>query len=382
MNDVYCSTKFTELQIHTPSRLLYNCCKAYPERIDLDWLESNPGKLFHTPTMVQDRTEMLAGKKCKSCDWGCYKYEQQGLSSTRFGASPIHINDVHHPLKTLKIILSTDCNLTCIYCSSEWSSSWYQDIKKNGEYDIDGYKNNSDNWSTLWNKMKQRDRSIDSRFFQLLLKEIKLAPSIDNITLLGGEPLLNNNLIEILTTIKDKKITIVSGLGVNNDRLIKIIDKIKPYNLKFNISAETTGQLFEFIRYGEKWKDFLDKISLIEKAGIDIEFLSVITNLNSFGLLDFYKMFEGKYKINYNPVSDRHFLQPNVLDNISKKLLSTSIRQHMNNPFFKRLHDSINSSYTEQQRQDLKKFLMEFVRRRELTLSVFPKHFLDWLEIN
>ena len=52
--DYYCSAKFTELQVHVQSRLLYNCCKAYPERVNLDWLEENPGRLFHTDTMVED----------------------------------------------------------------------------------------------------------------------------------------------------------------------------------------------------------------------------------------------------------------------------------------------------------------------------------------
>ena len=381
MNDVYCSTKFTELQIHTPSRLLYNCCKAYPERIDLDWLERNPGKLFHTPTMVQDRTEMLAGKKCKSCDWGCYRYEEQGLTSARIKSATGHITDVHHPLKTLKIILSTDCNLTCAYCSAEWSTSWYQDIKKHGEYGIDGYRNKNDNWSLLWNKMKQKDRSTNSRFFQLLMNEIKLTSSIEQIYLLGGEPLLNNSLMELLEIIKDKKIKITSGLGVNKDRLIKIIDKIKPYNLQFDISAETTGQIFEFIRYGEKWQEFQSKISLIKDAGIKIQFGSVITNLTSFGLLEFYKMFEGEHKISYYPVSDRTFLQPNVLDDLSKQKLTDSIKHRLGNPFFKQLHDSINKPFADQQKQDLKLFLVEFARRRNLSLAIFPKHFLDWLEI-
>jgi organic radical activating enzyme len=364
-----------------PSRLLYNCCKDWPERVNLEWLEQNPGKLFHTPTMTQDRTEMLAGKKCQSCDWGCYKYEAKGLISARARSAHGQITDVHHPLKTLKIILSTDCNLTCAYCSAEWSTSWYQDIKKHGEYGIDGYKNKKDNWSLLWNKMKQKDRSTDSRFFQLLINDIKLTPSIEQIYLLGGEPLLNNSLMELLETIKDKKITITSGLGVNKDRLIKIIDKLKIYNIQFDISAETTGQLFEFIRHGEKWKDFLSKISLIKEAGFEIQFGSVITNLTSFGLLEFYKMFEGEHKISYNPVSDRPFLQFNVLDDISKKHLLDSIQHRLNNPFFKHLHDSISQPHTDKQKQDLKKFLVEFSRRRNLSLAIFPKHFLDWLEI-
>ena len=382
MDEVYCSTKFTDLLVHVPSRLVYNCCTARPERVNLEWLEQNPGKLFHTPTMTKDRTEMLAGKKCKSCDWGCYQYEAQGLTSARSRQPQSeYIDDVLNPLKKLQISLSTDCNLSCAYCSPEWSTSWYHDIKKNGKYGIDGFRNETDNWSTLWSKIKQKDRSTDSRFFQLLLNEIKLTSSIESIALLGGEPLLNNSLIALLEIIKDKRITITSGLGVTTDRLIKILRKVKDYNIELYVSAENIGPLFEFIRYGEKWKVFLDKVSLIKEAGFKIQFISTITNLTSFGMLEFYDRFERDHVIGYNPVTDRPFLQPNVLDDKSKHLLSDSIKHRLNNPFFKQLHDSVNQPYTNQQKQDLKRFLVEFSRRRNLSLAIFPKHFLDWLEI-
>ena len=381
MNDVYCSTKFTSLQVHIQSRLLYNCCKAYPERINLDWLEQNPGKLFHTPTMIQDRTEMLEGKKCKSCDYGCYQYEAQGLVSARARTSSIQIDNIFQPLKKLQISLSTDCNLTCAYCSSEWSTAWHQDIRKNGEYGIDGYRNETDNWASLWNKIKQKDRSTNSRFFQLLLNEIKLSPSIEQIALLGGEPLLHNGLMDLLEIIKDKKIIITSGLGVNTNRLTKIIDKIKDYDINFYISAETTGHLFEFIRHGSNWIDFQHKTSLLKEAGFNIQYISTITNITSFGLLKFYDMYSDEHNISYNPVTDRNFLQPNVLDDQSKQKLIESIKDRLDIPFFRQLNDSVNVAYTDQQRQDLKKFLVEFSRRRNLSLDIFPEHFLNWLEI-
>ena len=389
MNGVYCSTKFTELQVHVQSRLLYNCCKAYPERINLDWLEQNPGKLFHTPTMIQDRTEMLEGKKCKSCDYGCYRYEAQGLVSARTTTraqaiqrdNSIQIDNIFQPLKKLQISLSTDCNLTCAYCSAEWSTSWYQDIRMNGEYGIDGYRNETDNWTSLWNNMKQKDRSNNSRFFQLLLNEIKLSPSIEEIYLLGGEPLLHNGLMDLLEIIKDKKIIIVSGLGVNTNRLTKIIDKIKNYDINFRISAETTSHLFEFIRHGSNWIDFQHKTSLLKEAGFNIQYISTITNITSFGLLKFYDMYSDEHNISYNPVTDRNFLQPNVLDDQSKQKLIESIKDRLDIPFFKQLHQSVIQPYTDSQKQDLKKFLVEFARRRTLSLDIFPKHFLDWLEI-
>ena len=51
----YCATKFTDMYVDVQSRQVYNCCKAMPERINLEWLQNHPGHLFNTPTMIQDR---------------------------------------------------------------------------------------------------------------------------------------------------------------------------------------------------------------------------------------------------------------------------------------------------------------------------------------
>ena len=210
--DYYCTDKFTDLQVHVQSRLLYNCCKAYPERVDLDWLEANPGKLFHTDTMVEDRKLMLDNKSCTSCHYGCYKYEEQGLSSKR-QQSQNHstIADPYAPLKNIQIMLSTDCNLSCVYCSPEFSTSWHKEIEKKGDYVLDGHVITNDNWSKLWSKMKQKSRGAESRFFKMLLGEIELAKEIKEISLLGGEPLLNNQLDQILDHAQGKKISITTG---------------------------------------------------------------------------------------------------------------------------------------------------------------------------
>ena len=386
MNDVYCSTKFTELLVHIQSRLVYNCCKAWPERVNLEWLEHNPGKLFHTPTMTQDRTEMLAGKKCKSCDYGCYQYESQGQTSKRTKYKKNNkgdlITDVYSPVTNLDISLSNDCNLTCAYCASEFSSAWSRDLMENGEYGIKDYDNTLDNWSKAWIKTKQKQRSTDSRFLKLVLKEIEMAKQLKQINILGGEPLLHNELFDVIERCgDDKEITISTGLGISDVRLKNFISKIRDKkNIRLTLSCDAVGSLFEFIRYGASWSKFNSMYRLLKNERIAIGFNAVITNLNSFGIAEFYDSFSDD-RIVYGPVTDRPFLQPNVLDDTSKKKLLDSIKHRTNNPFFKQLHDSAIQPHTDQQRQDLKRFLVEFARRRNLSLAIFPKHFLDWLEI-
>jgi organic radical activating enzyme len=256
------------------------------------------------------------------------------------------------------------------------------DIEKNGEYKTAGYKNENDNWVRLWNKMKQKDRSNNTKFLKLLMREISLCPNIKNISVLGGEPLLYNGIMEILQPIDDKKITIVSGLGVSHDRFRNIMDKIKDIkNISFSISAETTGPIFEFLRYGSSWKDFSQKVEHLKKLGFPIKFLSTITNLTSFDIVSFYDKFVKKHEISYNPVTDRPFLQPNILDDLSKKILTDSIQDKMDNKFFIKLKQSISQPHNDIERKNLSVFLKEFSTRRKLKLDIFPVHFLKWLEL-
>ena len=382
MNSVYCSKKFKELFVNVQERSVSNCCKAFPERVDIKWLEENSGKLFYTDTMVDDRVAMLEGKRTSACDFGCYKYEDLGLVSFRSLADKKIISDPYNPMQTLILSLSLDCNLTCAYCGTASSTAWLNDIQENGEYKIEGYKNSNENWHKLWNKIKQSDRSVDSKFFSLIIKEISLSPNIKEIILQGGEPLLNNQLLELVDVIGDKRITIISGLGVSPDRFKKIIDRIKGKNIVFNISAESTGELFEFIRYGAVWKTFLEYLDYMKENQIKFRFISTITNLASFNFLEFYNMFSKDHTIYYNPVAERTFLQPNVLDDYSKEIFLKKTNDKKDDVFFQKYRQSLSQPFDKSMRVNLSSYLKQFSYRRNLNLNIFPRHFIEWLELS
>jgi organic radical activating enzyme len=378
--EYYCSTKFTDLEVSVQSRLLYNCCKAYPERVDLDWLEANPGRLFHTDTMLQDRGLMLDNKSCVSCHHGCYKYEEQGLPSQRQQhKNTTKISDPQAPLSTLQISLSTDCNLTCMYCSPQWSSSWHRDIDNNGEYLLDGVPvKQNDKWSTLWAKMKQKSRGMESRFFQLLLREIKLSTGLQKVTLLGGEPLLNNQLDQVLEHVHGKKINIVTGLGVSHARLRQILQIIKGMDVSFSISAEATGPLFELIRHGVTWSDFRERVSMIEENGNSIQFISTISNLSVLGFNDFYDLYSKDHDIILNTLSDTAWMMPHVLDHRSKNDFIDSTQNKHNLPEFNTIFDMIDKTPEDKDRINTGDYLKQFSSRRSVDLDFLPEHFRKW----
>jgi organic radical activating enzyme len=323
---------------------------------------------------------MLDNKSCASCHHGCYKYEEQGLTSAREDfINEDKISDPHAPIRHLDISLSTDCNLTCMYCSPEWSSSWQRDVGKNGDYFLNGVPvRQNDNWSNLWAKMKQKSRGMESRFFSQILREIKLSTGLQTVSVLGGEPLLNNQLDQLLDYVQGKKINIITGLGVSDARLRKVLQKTKGLDVKFQISGESTGELFELIRHGVTWKDFQDRVKMIEQNGHKIQFISTISNLSILGFADFYDNYHGSHEIILNNLTEADWMMPHVLDTQSKMNFIDSTRSKENLPEFNRLLRMIKDTPDDTHRVNMGDYLKQFSSRRSIDLDFLPEHFLKW----
>jgi hypothetical protein len=270
-----------------------------------------------------------------------------------------------------------------MYCSPEWSSSWHKDIVNNGEYLLDGEPvRQNDRWSTLWGKMKQRSRGTESRFFELLLSEIKLSSGLENINIMGGEPLLNNQLDQVLEHVHGKQINIVTGLGVNHERLRKVLQSTKDLDVTFSISAEATGRLFELIRYGVTWQDFQDRVNMIEENGNKIKFLSTISNLAVLGFNEFHETYAKRHDIHINHLSDTPWMMPHVLDRRSKDDFIANTKAKHNLPEFNTILGMINKAPTDRDRVNTGDYLRQFASRRSVTLDFLPAHFLKWCGIS
>ena len=382
----YCSMKFKFLKIDLESKTTYTCHAAKPHAVDFYWLDNNPGQIFNTSINVQERQMMLANQRNDSCEQNCWRAEDVGAISPRLqqqGTEQTHTNIITNP-EIIDLTIGADCNLTCSYCSKEHSTAWRRDIVNNGDYKIAGDRYCVTNKDRVLLKISQPELK-QSTHYRALLNEIKLvAPTLKKLIVTGGEPFLDNKLVEILEDVPygdDTEIEIYSGLGVTFNRFSNILEKIASIkNLTIIVSAECIEQLFEFNRYGNSWAEFLKKISLIKQVGINFKFQSTLCNLTIFGFSEFYQRFKQE-KIVLTFAYQPTMMASHVLDDISKQLIIDSIRDLPQEMQIKILK-SIHATPTEQEKCDLKIFLKEFVKRRpNLSLTVFPNSFIKWLEL-
>ena len=377
--DVYCPNKFSYLKVDLEKRLLYNCHKAYPHQIKTEWLEKNPGKIFNTEIMIKERKEMLAGIRNQSCSYQCYKAEDRGSPSERSRAltnKKTIYTDVFSKVKTLDLMLNTDCRLSCVYCSGIFSSAWRNEIKKFGEY-----KNLKKNWNDIYDNISQKEK-YNAPFVNLFLKEIALMDNLEEVIITGGEPLLYNNLKKIIDIVQEKnvKIKIITGLGVSPTRFNNFINLIKNYNnIKILISAEGLQQDFEFIRFGSSFLNFENYINILKKEKIKLGFICTISNLNILGLYNFYKKFSN-YELSYNECNYPSFLQKHILDEQSKENLINLWKKH-NDDFSFQVLKGLEKLPIKDEKEKLKMFLKEICERRNISLEHLPANFLNWLKI-
>lgn len=389
----YCSMKFRFLKVDLIRNTMYTCDAATPRSIDRDWLEANPGQLFNTESIVNDRRLMLQNIRNLNCEQNCWPAEDKGSVSPRLfrnGDLKTH-TDLYQSPEFFDLTINSDCNLSCSYCCKEFSSSWRRDIAKNGPYQITGLSDRYE-LTPMDQIIQQLSQSEvkSNRNYQLLLNELRIvAPSLKTLYVTGGEPLLDNNLIDTLVDIpfdSDINLNLFSGLGMSESRFNNLLDKMsilsnKYKNFQLKISAESANQFYEFNRYGNTWNDFVGKINLLRQRNIKFIFHCTISNLTLFGFYDFCTKFND-IDFTMDFVHQPHMLSPHVLDDESKKTIYNQLVA-LDGKNTSALLKSIESVPTELEKLNLKEFLLEFTNRRpDLTLDIFPKTFVNWLGLS
>lgn len=329
---------------------------------------------------------MLQNQPVASCNTACWQPESQGKSSRRlvFKSDVVAETNIQASPTELNIIVGNDCNMTCVYCCKQYSSAWLRDLSENGTYhgvDTGDDRFEINNVDRILLKVGQKDLT-KSETTQRLLTEIRnilLASTIRQVIITGGEPFLYLRLTELVKSIPlHIKVIIQSGLGVDSRRLVQELNKLPVQQIEVGISAETTDQLYEFVRHGNTWKRFAENIQILRDLAIHYSFSSVVSNLTIHGIAEFAQYAEDAV-VRYYPCNDPDFLSISVLDPDSKDQILQAM-DRLPETLRSVVVSSIIADPTEQQRRNLKEYVNEFSKRRNILPSaVLPQTFVDWM---
>ena len=161
----------------------------------------------------------------------------------------ISIQDIHgREFKTLRVSLTSVCNMACVYCVTPGT------IQK-----------------------KAVEKPLTTQEYVSVIKKIHQQVGLKTIRLTGGEPLLFNELPELIKGIVELGITDIK-LTTNGLRLLPQIDSLVNAGLRsINISLDALDPgVFRSITKTTNIRSVLDAIDTAVQSGIEVKINTVI----------------------------------------------------------------------------------------------------------
>jgi sulfatase maturation enzyme AslB (radical SAM superfamily) len=193
----------------------------------------------NNPYLADLRSQADKGTLPLACR-NCVDAEEAGLTSRRQGSNvwfrDAGLDNADIELVRLDYWTGDTCNLACVICGPNNSSSWKQELGL---------------------PIEER-KSVSNKFWKTLdLTKIRF------IHFNGGEPLLSKEHVEFLQAVPDKKVVHLNyntnGSVLPSQQLLDLWSNFKLVQLDFSI--DDIEQRFEYQRYPAKWLQVVDNLA-------------------------------------------------------------------------------------------------------------------------
>lgn len=192
----------------------------------------------------------------------------------------LYDNPDNFQLKYLDLRWRNTCNLACVYCGPECSSTWAQELD-------------------------QQNR-IDAVQLDTLKSYINdQIENLERVYLAGGEPLIIKDnewlLQQLLERNPNVEVWVNTNLTNIDNKIFRLLMKLD--RVKFIISAEAIGEQFDYIRYHGNWVKFEENFDwLRQNRPFSINnFQCVYNTLTMFNLDKFLEWAERKLDLYNRP---------------------------------------------------------------------------------
>jgi len=265
------------LYLHTGDN--HSCYHPRPQHIPLHEIEANPAALHNTQWKKERRKEMLTGVRPEECYY-CWNVENLGpdyisdrmIHSASDFAEPLIEKIAQTPWdadvnpRYLELSFGNACNFKCGYCCPQASTSWMDEIKKHGNYDLTYnqygieflHRQLPDGHGKSYYSPREENPYVDAFW--------KWWPSLRNdlhtLRLTGGEPLMNPPTYRFLDILDQEpapglNLSMNSNMGISFekfdtaiDKIRKLLDEKKINSFTLFTSIDSWGPKAEYMRGG------------------------------------------------------------------------------------------------------------------------------------
>ena len=256
-NRNFCPIPWTGLMYNVDGKVK-NCIRSAGELGNLK--HNTIEEILHNDINLDTQQRMLNNQPGKSCHT-CYDLEDGKTGFDIISDRIFYIRELkriplstyqldQHNLHTIDVRWTNLCNFACVYCSSEFSSRWANELNK---------------------PVVSPNSEQLVRFKQYIFDH---APTLKHVYMAGGEPLLMKENLELLELLQKTNPNVNLRINTNLSKThTRVFDRICEFpNVHWTVSVETVADEFEYIRYGGRWEDFLENLKSIQQLDHKISF--------------------------------------------------------------------------------------------------------------
>jgi hypothetical protein len=302
-----CLAKWKQVSLHLTTGLNNSCYHPPLHEIPIDAILKNPSALHNTDYKKQQRKLMLNGERPSECNY-CWAMEDNGKLSDRhyrsgepwaekdFGKIVSSNWDDDINPSYVEVNFNSACNLTCSYCSPQFSSSWMEDVNRNGAYPTTVPHNDPGYFVGSRRPIPVRE---DNPYVDAFWKWWPtIYPELEHFRMTGGEPLMDKNTYRVFDYVLANPnpklhLNVTSNFSVEKGLWEKYKTYVKRLCENDNIehfmqyvSLDSWGDQAEYIRCGLDFNLLWDRVNefLYEIPGkSSITFIVTMNNLSVTG---------------------------------------------------------------------------------------------------
>lgn len=366
------------------------CCEIDPDKSNFDgkkkysMLDNTVDQWLNSPYPTYVRKSLNAGIKLPECS-ACWQKESFGARSLRQNMNNSVTDNKQHIIdqtwmpgyfknKTdhrADLLLAADikinnvCNYECVMCNPADSSLLYNRwVKDQHNEFVQDYTRTSPEYFQII-----KDVYVD-KDGESLLQDILSRP-IRFLKLLGGEPLLNAKVIQMLSRLPDSKkckisLSFVTNGSVDLNQIVTDLGNFK--NINFVLSLEATDEMQQYLRKNSSWNKICENVSKYLRHPLIAEgrtFMSVYTVAQAMSVWHYPEL---KHWCNENQLELNTVILKNP-DYLSFSVMPMSLRQQVLEKFDK---SSLGGSSTD--------MIMHEIQNAKYDSALFEKfnRFIKW----
>ena len=267
-----CLAKWKQVSLHLPTGLNNSCYHPPLHAIDPVEIQFNPGALHNTEHKKQQRQLMLTGQRPAECSY-CWNMEDQGKLSDRHYRSgepwaAVDFEQIknstgleEHVIPSyVEVNFNNACNLKCSYCSPQFSSSWGDEVHRDGAYPTSTPHNAPEHFSGARRIIPAREHNPYVEAFWAWWP--RLYPTLEHFRMTGGEPLMDKNTYRVFDYVLANPsprlhLNVTSNFSVEDELFEKYLNYVKrlcdtqiEHFMQYVSLDSGRGPQSEYIRHG------------------------------------------------------------------------------------------------------------------------------------